>query len=211
MPYPRQAARLSPSGAHRISAAMPATFRLSVVSAGLLLFLGSAHPAGGEQRKPTATGKAAHAANGAKAIGHFDDWIAATHAEAGQPVCYAFTRASSSSPILAGRGDVVLTVTQRTAGRDTVAITAGFAYSANAAVHVDVEQASFEFYTAQRSAFARDGHAAVGAFQRGRQVQARSPGPKGSPVVDRFSLRGFSAAYGAIEKACPSGAKAAAS
>ena len=46
-----------------------------------------------------------------KAIGTFDDWIAATHQEAGQPVCYAFTRAQSSMPAVAGRGAVILTVT----------------------------------------------------------------------------------------------------
>ena len=32
---------------------------------------------------------------------------------------------------------------------------------------------------------------------------AHSPEAKGKPVVDTFSLRGFSAAYAAISKACP--------
>ncbi len=164
-----------------------------------------AHGAAAEQKKPAPVARPGHASNGAHAIGHFDDWVAATHPEGGQPVCYAFTRASNSAPAVPGRGEVVLSVTERGAGRDVVAISAGFAYSANAAVRVEVEQASFEFYTAQRSAFSRDGHAAVVAFQRGRQVLARSPGPKGGPVADSFSLRGFSAAYAAIEKACPPG------
>jgi hypothetical protein len=167
--------------------------------AGLLLAM---HPAFAAQKKPAPS--PSHA-NGARALGHYDDWVAAVHPESGQPVCYAFTRATKSSGAGPGRGDVVLTVTQRGAGHDTVAISAGFAYAPNASVHVDVDSNGFEFYTAQRSAFARDGHAAVAAFERGRQVVAHSPGPKGTVIADSFSLRGFTAAYNAIRKACPPG------
>ncbi len=142
---------------------------------------------------------------GPHAIGFYDDWTAAIHREGGQAVCYAFTRAASSTPTLAGRGDVVLTVTERRPARDVVAISAGFAYSRNAAVAVGIEQTSFSFYTAQRSAFARDGHEAVVAFQKGRLVIARSPGPRGQIISDHFSLHGFRGAYAAIQKACPSG------
>jgi hypothetical protein len=137
-------------------------------------------------------------------LGKFEDWTAATHIEGGQTVCYAFTRASASSPNLSGRGDVILSVTERPSGRDAVAISAGFAYSADAAVVVDVDQTKLDFYTAQRSAFARDGHAAVTAFDRGRHTAvAHSPGPRHAEVSDTFSLRGFSAAYAAITKVCP--------
>ena len=146
----------------------------------------------------------AHAAASPRAIGRFDDWTAAEHQEAGQTVCYAFTRAASSTPALPGRGDVVLTVTQRPGGiRDAVAISAGFAYAANAEVGVQVDGVTLPFYTAQRSAFARDGHAAVAAFERGRQAVAKSPGPRNVTVTDTFNLRGFSPAFAAINKACP--------
>ncbi len=156
----------------------------------------SAHPA---------AAKPSHAAPVAPhSIGKFDDWTAATHQEAGQTVCYAFTRAASSNPATPGRGDVVLTVTQRPgAPRDAVAISAGFAYGANAQVQVQIDQTSILFYTAQRSAFAPDGHAAVAAFERGRQAVAKSPAPHNTVVTDLFNLRGFSPAYAAINKACP--------
>jgi hypothetical protein len=137
-----------------------------------------------------------------KVIGYFDDWTAATHQEAGTTVCYAFTRASASAPRLPGRGDVVLTVTQRPSGRDFVAISAGFAYAANAEVGVRVDRETLSFYTGQRSAFARDGRAAVTAFLKARVAVARSPAPRGA-VSDTFSLRGFAGAYAAIVRACP--------
>ena len=153
------------------------------------------HPAAHPPRRPVATGP--------KRIGKWDDWQAATNQEGGQPVCYAFTRPSASAPALAGRGDVVLTVTERAGGRDAVALTAGFAFAANAEMEMSVEGVTLPFYTAGRSAFARDGRAAVGLFTKGRQAIARSPGPRGQAVSDTFSLRGFSQAYAAITKACP--------
>lgn len=178
---------------------MRSLFRLTVP----LLLL--APTAWGQARPthPVAHAPARPAANAPKSIGKFDDWQAATHQEAGQLVCYAFTRASASSPALPGRGDVVLTVTQRPGGRDAVAITAGFAYAAGAEVQVAVDGTALPFYTANRSAFARDGRAVVAAFEKARQAVARSPGPRNAQVSDTFSLRGFGPAYAAINRACP--------
>jgi hypothetical protein len=174
----------------------------------LLLLLGTALalPAAAETatKKPAAPAKPAAAAPaGPKSIGKFDDWTAATHSEGGQTVCYAFTKAQSSTPALPGRGQVVLTVTERAAGRDAVAIEAGHTFAANTTVNVQVDQAGFDFYTNARNAFARDGKAAVTAFHKGSRAIARFPGPKEATVTDTFSLKGFGAAYTAITKACP--------
>jgi hypothetical protein len=166
--------------------------------------LAAALPADAEPARPAKGRGASHPAPSLPhSIGKFEDWTAATHQEAGQTVCYAFTRAASSTPAVPGRGDVVLTVTQRPGGvRDAVAISAGFAYAANAEVQMQVDQTALAFYTAQRSAFARDGHAAVAAFARGRQAVAKSPAPRNVAVTDTFNLRGFSPAFAAINKAC---------
>ena len=161
----------------------------------------TSHPGSSRHAPPKAAARAPAA--GPKSIGKFDDWQAATVDQAGETACYAFTRAAASAPGLSGRGDVVLTVTQRATGRDAVAISAGFTYVPNADVTVQVDQTALPFYTAQRSAFARDGHAAVVAFQKGSKAIAKSPAPRGGDVSDTFSLRGFTAAYGAIDKACP--------
>jgi invasion protein IalB len=172
-----------------------------ILSAFALLLLLSAPPVQAQTRKPPA-----HAAPAAaKKLASFEDWTAATHEEAGQTVCYAFTRAQNSVPAAPGRGDVVLTVTERPAGRDAVAISAGFAYPPAADVLVQIDQAGLHFYTHLRNAFARDGGAAVAAMMKGRAAVARSPGPRGTTITDTFSLRGFSQAYAAIVKACPAG------
>src|SRR5215469_14395858 len=124
----------------------------------------------------------------ASKLGDFEDWVAAEHQESGQKVCYAFTYAKRSTPAIAGRDKVVLTVAERQSGRDAVAIAAGFSYAQGAAVIVQVDNTGLDFYTAQRDAFARDGKASVAAFGKGSEALARSPGPRGE-VVDSFSLK----------------------
>lgn len=181
----------------------------------LLALLAPGLPAHAADPKPTRSAAQAtpgSQAPGPKSIGTFEDWQAATHQEAGALVCYAFARAAPSDPALgqgapgqgeAGQGEAVLTVTHRTGGRDTVAVTSGAAYPAGSAVRVQVNQTQLPFYTNARSAFARDGKAAVAAFEKGRTAVARSPGRRGASASDTFSLRGFTAAYAAINKACP--------
>ena len=170
----------------------------------ILLAVAAVSPVSAQPKHAPVPAKTAAAASAApKQLGKFEDWTAAIHQEAGQKVCYAFTRAQNSSPAIPGRGDVVLTVTQRAAGRDAVALTAGFTYAAGVEVMVQVDQTGHPFYTSQRSAFSRQGPAAVGAMKTGRTVIARSPGPNKTQVVDTFSLKGFVQAYGAIVKECP--------
>ena len=141
-------------------------------------------------------------------IGSWGAWHAATHQAAGAVVCYAFTRTASSTPHLRGRGDVVLTVTERPgAPRDAVALSAGFTYPPGSAVVVIAGDVRLPFYTAQRSAFARSGHEAVHAFEvaggKRATAAAHSPAPHGDRVTDTFSLEGFDDAHAAITKACP--------
>jgi hypothetical protein len=188
--------RLFVAGGGPIAARMHTRFP-SFLTIALLLAL----PAAAESKKPAPPAHPAATPAGPKSIGKFEDWTAATHSESGQTVCYAFTRAQSSAPALPGRGAVVLTVTERSSGRDAVAIEAGFSYAPNATVTLQIDQTGLELYTSGRNAFAREGKAAVAAFGKGGRAIARSPGPK--EVTDTFSLKGFGAAYAAIVKACP--------
>jgi invasion protein IalB len=168
----------------------------------LCLSLAIAAPAAAQTKKPEPSPHPA-AAGAPKEIATFDDWIAASHGEGAQMVCYALSRAQSSTPKLPGRGEVVLTVSERPTVRDTVAIEAGFDFAKDAAVTVQVDQTGLDFYTRGQDAYARDPKAAVTAFQRGARAIARSPGPRKEQVIDTFSLKGFSAAYAAVVKACP--------
>jgi invasion protein IalB len=134
-------------------------------------------------------------------LGDFQSWIAATYMEGGQKVCYAFAKAS--------RQGVLLTVTHRHSGRDTVTVSAGYAYPRNAEATAVVGGTELPFYTAGSTAAARDGAAAVRAFRNGREAVLRGPGANGRGTVsDSFPLAGFSGAYEAISKECPPGGAA---
>jgi hypothetical protein len=139
----------------------------------------------------------------ARAIGRFGDWQVAVHQEAGAPICYAFVRSRSTSIIIPGRGDVVLTVTQRPTARPAVAITTGFKLSGHLDGSLQAGTQKLPFYIAGRSAFARNGQDAVAAFAAADRAIARFPAPKGGEVTDSFSLKGFAAAYAKLGAGCP--------
>jgi hypothetical protein len=143
-------------------------------------------------------------------IGEFQAWTAATHAEGGQKVCYAFTRATRSEGVPnRAPTNVLLVVTHRPKGRDQVALQSGYTYPRNAdggnPVQVSVGGTNLGFYTAGGSAFARDNKAALAALRNGREAVARGPLPNGGrgQVSDSFSLAGFGAALDAISRECP--------
>jgi hypothetical protein len=135
--------------------------------------------------------------------GKFGDWTAASYGGGGAKACYAFTTAQASAPAIAGRGQVMLTVTERKAAKDEVTLAAGYTYPAKAAVTLTAGGPPFTFYTEAGTAFTTAGTAAITAFQAGASAIATSAAPKGVKVTDTFSLAGFSDAYSAITAACP--------
>lgn len=164
---------------------LPTRCLLAACGLGALLL---ALPAGAQQRPSR--------------LGDHGAWTAATHVEGGKKVCYAFTRPTRSEP--SGRENVLLTVTHREGQRDSIVMTSGYAYPADAEVKVAVGPTELTFYTRGSSAAPRDRAAALRAFRGGREVVARGPGAGGrGTVTDTFSLNGFAAAYEAIGEECP--------
>ncbi len=135
--------------------------------------------------------------------GKFGDWTAATYGSGSSEACYAFTTAQASAPVIAGRGAVMLTVTERSSAKDEVTLTAGYKYPKKAVVTLDAGNGPISFYTDGGTAFTTSNTAAVSAFQQGSTAIAKSSGPGGVTVTDTFSLAGFSDAYSAITAACP--------
>jgi invasion protein IalB len=138
-------------------------------------------------------------------IGTFQNWIAAHTQEQGQKVCYAFARAARSEGGPQNRGPVTLTVTHRPAGRDQLALSAGYAFPRQAEAVMTIGTQEFRSYAVvQSSAFFQSGAPLIAALRNGREAVARSPGPSGRPAVtDAFPLAGFTAAYEAISRECP--------
>src|SRR5690349_3427010 len=97
--------------------------------------------------------------------GTFGSWIAATHNEDGQQVCYASARAARSENGPGNRGPVTLTVTHRQAGRDQVAVSVGYAYPRASEAVLSVGSTEFRSYgVVQSSAFFQNGSQLIAAF-----------------------------------------------
>ena len=138
-------------------------------------------------------------AAGPTSLGVFSDWTSAEYDSGGAHVCYAFTRAigSAKTPSAA-----MIIVSERATSRDEVVVNATSAYPAKTEVAVQIDrQPPMSFYTAGKSAFSRDGRATVIGMQKGSAATAAWD-RKGGKESEKFSLAGFSAAYGAIVKAC---------
>jgi hypothetical protein len=139
-------------------------------------------------------------AAGPTSLGVFADWTSAEYDAGGAHVCYAFTRAigSAKTPSAA-----MIIVSERSTSRDEVVVNATSAYPPKTEVAVQIDkQPPMSFYTSGRSAFSRDGRATVIGMQKGSGATAAWD-QKGGKRTEKFSLAGFSAAYGAIVKACP--------
>ena len=141
--------------------------------------------------------------------GKFGTWTAATYGDGTAKICYAFTKPLVSKPNWKSRSLVMLTVTERPGVRDEVTITPGYTYPKAAKVSLAVGKLSIPFYVQDGTAFTDDGAKALAAFVKADTASANSSAPKSggpkskTPVLDEFSLTGFSAAYHAIEHACP--------
>jgi hypothetical protein len=144
---------------------------------------------------------AATAANGPVSLGVFSDWTAAEYAVGQTHVCYAFSRAIGAAKVPTAP---MIIVSERPNSRDEVVVNAEKAYPDKGSVSVQIDtQPAMSFYTAGNRAYARDGRAAVIGMQKGAQAVASWKGKTGHDRKETFSLTGFSAAYGAIVKACP--------
>jgi hypothetical protein len=140
------------------------------------------------------------AADGPTSLGVFSDWTAAEYAVGKSHVCYAFTRAVGSEKTATA---AMIIVSERPNSRDEVVVNATAPYPAKSEVAVQVDsQPAMSFYTSGKGAFARDGKAAVIDMQKGNGATANWD-TKDGKKAEKFSLAGFTAAYGAIVKACP--------
>jgi hypothetical protein len=131
------------------------------------------------------------------AAGRFADWRLAVHGTGAARLCYAYTRAH-------GAAGFSLAVTERASLRDIVSLSAPQAFVVGRQSGLIVGQIKIALYGAGRGFFARDNHAALTGFARGKNaVLPLAASGKISPPV--FSLDGFAAALHAARATCPAG------
>ncbi len=159
---------------------------------GLLAVLASAPPA---------------AAAEAALIGNFNDWSAFTATENGAKICYIGSLPKKSEGKYSVRGDTHTLVTHRPAedAVNVLSIRAGYNYEKDSEVEVIIDGEPFQLFTDEAYAFAWDSkadRALIKAMKSGKTMIVRGTSSRGTLTVDTYSLKGFSAAYRAIGKAC---------
>lgn len=135
-----------------------------------------------------------------KSLGTFQKWTAATYGTGSNEACYAFSMAPT--PKGSKAPPPMLTVTERPGNPTEISLSQGIKYAKDAKAYVTVGKTKLDFFTQGDMAYALHSDEAAKAFLNGSDAVATSPGPDGKKLTDTFSLKGYSDAYKAIEKAC---------
>lgn len=140
-------------------------------------------------------------------LGKHADWEAFSEKESGKAVCYMASEPTKMQGNYSKRGASYAMVTHRPAekSRNVVSIRAGYPHKAGSEVEVTVGKDSYKLFTKDGWAYAPDAdadNALVKAMVRGAAMTVVGVSERGTKTTDTYSLKGFTAAYGAISKAC---------
>lgn len=131
------------------------------------------------------------------------DWEAYAYNEGGAKVCYAAARAES--PREKGRAGTAMAVTHRAKSPGEVSLIASYGFKKESDVEIQIGGMKHAFFTKGNSAWAKDASAdkaIIDAMIKGREVVVKAIPAKGAAITDTISLKGFSDALAAIDKAC---------
>jgi invasion associated locus B (IalB) protein len=141
-------------------------------------------------------------------IDKFGDWNAFADQENGQPLCYMASLPEKSEGKYTQRGDTYIMVTHRPAEKTfgEVSIRAGYAYKQDSDTEARIDSNQpFKLFTDGEFSWARDtdtDRALIANMKAGSTVIVKGTSSRGTLTIDTYSLKGFTAAYAAISKAC---------
>jgi hypothetical protein len=140
----------------------------------------------------------------AKSLGTSGAWRSYMYASGTGKVCYATSQPKTSRFAPDHRGDVRLTVSDRTDDRSVgvISVTEGYPFKKDASAELDVDGVKFDLYTSDDSAWAHDDKAVVQAMLKGTTTTVYGVPAKGWQSVDTYSLDGFAKAFAEVGRAC---------
>lgn len=144
--------------------------------------------------------------------GNFGDWEVYKESEGGKAVCYMGSQPKKAKGKYKKRDETYILVTHRPAEKslNVISIKAGYAYQSGSEVDVVIGETTFKMFTDAGHAFAYDTKTdgtIVKAMIRGTRMIIKGTSSFGTQTTDTYSLKGFTAAYKAINKACKVKAK----
>jgi len=141
-------------------------------------------------------------------IGEYNDWSAYVGQEEGAKVCFVATSPTKSEGDYTRRGRVFAIVTVRPAENrgPEVSFVAGYPFKEGSTLDVDIDGSGYRLFTRDDTAWLPNtpdvDEQMVQAMKRGLSMVAKGTSSRGTVTTDSYSLRGFTAAYGAMEGAC---------
>lgn len=143
-----------------------------------------------------------------KLIGTYGDWSAYSFVEGDKNVCYILSSPKKALGNYKKRGEIFALVTHRPAEKshNVFSIMAGYAYKSDASVNVAIDGQKFVLFAHNDSAWAPDtatDNRLASAMRKGKTMTVKGVSSKGTETTDTYGLKGTSAAFDAIDKACP--------
>ena len=148
----------------------------------------------------------AAAAEDGKFLGAFLSWEAHAGRVGKSRVCYMSGLPRKSAGKYEKRGEASIIVTHWPGRKrfDEVSVVAGYSYKKGSKVEAEIDGAAFDLYTEADRAwrYAGEDRKMVLAMRKGRTLVVKGVSSRGTRTTDTYSLRGFTAAHQAINKAC---------
>ena len=140
-------------------------------------------------------------------LGKHADWEAFKERENGKLVCYMGAVPTKSQGKYTKRGRTFLLITHRPAekSKNVISLQAGYTFEKTSEVELAIGETSFKLFTDEQWAFAADtatDSELVKSMIGGAALIVRGLSSRGTQTTDTYSLKGFTAAYKAIGKAC---------
>jgi hypothetical protein len=137
-----------------------------------------------------------------RSLGVFSAWTAATFIRNGHRICYTFSPSVNFAPSSHKRRSTLM-VTNYQRSSPYVSILDKPAVLDSSSIAITVRQREFAFFISKGVAYARQGEALIQALRDGSSAIVIRSTSKHLTLSDRFSLQGFTAAYAATLKFCP--------
>lgn len=140
-------------------------------------------------------------------IDNFGDWSAFAENEGGNKTCFMGSLPKKSEGKYKVRGEIHVLVSHRPAEKifNEISFRAGYTYKEGSEVTVDIDDEAFKLFTDEGHAWAYDAKADAAlakAMRAGKSMVVRGSSSRGTTTTDTYSLKGFTAAHNAINKAC---------
>ena len=101
------------------------------------------------------------------------------------------------------RGDAYILVYRINKSEDAVVqINAGYPYKAKNGVKVLIDNAMFDFWSEDDTAWSNDDNKVIYAMKRGLQLTVNGESSRGTKTSDTYTLKGFTAAYNKLFNDC---------